>query len=217
VTALRLYDYAASANCYKVRLALAQLERPYERIPVDLFAGETLGDDFRARNPLRETPVLELEDGRHLPDSGAILVYLADGTPLLPGDAFDRAQVVRWLIFEQTEVIQGLGGLRFRLLTGRLAPGDEEAARRRQIGEKVLRLLDEHLAARPFLVAGRYSVADIALYGYVHVAGGAGIEMGPYSHVGAWIARVEAQPGFINDLEPYPANARRGAGTSQYD
>ncbi len=217
MTTLRLYDYAASANCYKVRLLLAQLERPYERVPVDIFAGETLGDDFRARNPSRETPVLETADGRFLPDSGAILVYLADGTPFLPADAFDRAQVVRWLIYEQTEVIGGLGGLRFRLLTGRLAPGDGEAARRRQAGEKALRLLDEHLAAHPFLVADRYTVADIALYGYVHVAGEAGIDMAAYAHVGAWLARVEAQPRFMHDLEPYPPNARSGAGRSQYD
>jgi glutathione S-transferase len=217
VTELRLYDYGASANCFKVRLLLAQLERAYERVPVDIFAGETLGEEVRARNPSRETPVLETADGRFLPDSGAILVYLAAGTPLLPDDAFERAQVVRWLIYEQTEVISGLGGLRFRLLTGRLAPGDDETARRRQAGEKALRVLDEHLAAQPFLVAGRYTVADIALYAYVHVAGEAGIDMGAYPHVGAWLARVEAQPRFMNDLEPYPPNARLGAGTSQYD
>src|SRR4051812_21752309 len=103
MTPVRLYDYAASANCYKVRLLLAQLERPYERIAVDIFAGETLGDDFRALNPNREVPVLATGDGRLLPDSSAILVYLADSTPYLPADAFERAQVVRWLVYEQTE------------------------------------------------------------------------------------------------------------------
>jgi glutathione S-transferase len=217
LTTLRLHDYAASANCYKVRLLLAQLERPCERVPVDIFAGETLGEEYRAMNPTRETPVLELADGRFLPDSGAILVYLAESTPLLPAAAYDRAQVVRWLIYEQTEVIPGLGGLRFRLLTGRLAPDDGEAVRRRQGGEKTLRLLDAHLAAEPFFVAGRYSVADIAMYGYVHVAGEAGIALEPYANVSAWLARVEAQPRFMNDLEPYPPNARAGAGRSQYD
>jgi glutathione S-transferase len=200
-----------------VRLLLAQLARPYERVPVDIFAGETMDDAFAALNPARETPVLETDDGRLLPDSGAILVYLADGTPLIPGDAFGRAEVVRWLIYEQTEVISGLGGLRFRLQTGRLAPDGDEAARRRQRGANALGLLDGQLAAHPFLVADAYSVADIALYGYVHVAGETGIDMAAYGHLAAWLARVEAQPRFMNDLEPYPPNARRGAGRSQYD
>jgi glutathione S-transferase len=214
---VRLHDYAASANCYKVRLLLAQLERPYERVPVDIFAGETLDAGFRAKNPNRETPVLELADGRCLPESGAILVYLAESTPLLPDDAFDRAQVLRWLLYEQTEVIPGIGGLRFRLLTGRLAPEDAEAITRKHGGENALRLLDGHLAAHPFLVAGRYSVADIAMYGYVHVSGEAGIDLEPHGHVVAWLARVEAQPRYMHDLEPYPPNTRPGAGRSQYD
>jgi glutathione S-transferase len=214
---LRLYDYAASANCYKVRLLLAQLARAYERIPVDIFAGETLGDDFAAVSPNREVPLLETEDGRFLPDSSAILTYLADGTPYLPAGAFERAQVVRWLVYEQTEVISGIGGLRFRVLTGRLAPDGAEAVHRRQAGERALRLLDRHLAAHPFLVGDRYSVADIGMYGYVHVTGEAGIELGPFAAVAAWLERVASEPGHVNDLQPYPANARAGAGRSQYD
>jgi glutathione S-transferase len=98
VTRLRLYDYVASANCYKVRLLLAQLERPYERIPIDIFAGETLGDNYAAKNPMRTTPVLETADGRYLAESNAILLFLADATPFLPNNAFERAQVVRWMI-----------------------------------------------------------------------------------------------------------------------
>lgn len=214
---LRLYDYVASANCYKVRLLLAQLERPYERIPIDVFAGDTLTDEYAAKNPMRTTPVLETEDGRFLPESNAILLYLAASTPFLPHDAFERAQVVRWLIYEQTDVIPTMGGLRFRLLVGRLKATDEEAIRRKQGGEQVLRLLDDHLAERAFFVGDGYSVADIGIYGYVHVADEAGIDMRPYEHVGAWLERVRSQPGYMNDLEPYPPNAAPGAGRSLYD
>src|SRR6266705_3370926 len=124
---LPLYDYVASANCYKVRLLLGQLGRPYERVPIDIFAGDTLTNDYGAKNPMRTTPVLETEDGRFLPESNAILLYLADGTPFLPNEAFEHAQAVRWLIYEQTDVIPTMGGLRFRLLTGRLLPDDAEA------------------------------------------------------------------------------------------
>lgn len=214
---LRLYDYAASANCYKVRLLLAQLELPYDRIPIDIFAGDTLTDEYAARNPMRTTPVLETGDGRYLPESNAILLYLADSTPFLPDEAFERAQVVRWLIYEQTDVIPTLGGLRFRLLAGRLKPTDDRAIRRKEGGEQVLRLLDDHLADRAFFVADGYSIADIGIYGYVHVADEAGIDMRPYTHVGAWLERVRSQPGYMNDLEPYPPNAAPGAGRSLYD
>ena len=127
---MRLYDYAASANCLKVRLLLAQLGLPYERVPVDIFAGETLTDAFLAVNPVRATPVLEPEPGRFLPESNAILLFLAEGTPLLPADPFARAQACRWLFFEQADVVPTMGGLRFRLQTGRLAPESEDAQRR---------------------------------------------------------------------------------------
>jgi glutathione S-transferase len=216
VSDLRLYDYAASANCYKVRLLLAQLGLAYERVPTDIFAGETLTDDYAAMNPMRTTPVLETADG-FLPESNAILLYLAEGTPFLPDDPFERAQVVRWLIYEQTDVIPTMGGLRFRLLTGRLAPGDEDAVRRKRGGEEVLRLLDDHLSVRELFVGERYSIADIGTYGYVHVAGEAGIDLPSFEHVTAWLEWVERQPGYMNDLEPYPPNAAQGAGRSQYD
>jgi len=113
---LRLYDYAASANCLKVRLLLTHLCRPYERVPVDIFDGDTLTDDFARLNPARSTPVLELESGVHLQESNAILVYLAEGTELLPDAAFERAQVMRWLFFEQADLVPAIGGLRFRVM-----------------------------------------------------------------------------------------------------
>src|SRR3954453_18041721 len=116
---MRLYDYAASGNCFKVRLLLALLGREYERVAVDIFAGDTLTDAFAAVNPLRETPVLELSDGRRLTQSNAIVWFLGEGTSFLPGDAWERGLVASWLSFEQERVMGGIGGPRFRALTGR--------------------------------------------------------------------------------------------------
>jgi glutathione S-transferase len=214
---VRLYDYPASSNCYKVRLLLAQLGREYERVNVDIFAGETLTEAFGRMNPARTTPVLETDDGRHLPESNAILFYLAEGTPFLPETTFDRAQVVRWLVYEQTDVIPTIGGLRFRLLTGRLKPEDPEAVARKNGAIDVLSLLDGELAAREFFVAGRYTIADIALYAYTHRPHEAGIDMEPFPNVRAWHERVRQQPRFVDDLQPYGANAAPGAGRSLYD
>jgi glutathione S-transferase len=215
MTAFQLYDHAASCNCYKARLLLAQLAIPYERIAVDIFAGETLTDAFAALNPARTTPVLVTARGP-LPESNAILVHLAAGTPLLPADPFELAQVVRWLVYEQTDVIPAIGGLRFRLLAGRWTPGHPEAVRRRALAGEVLALLEGELATRAFLVGERYSIADIAVYAYTHRADEAGIDLAPYPAVQAWIARVEARPGWFDDIEPYGANAAPGAGSSIY-
>jgi glutathione S-transferase len=214
---MRLYDYVASANCYKARLLLAQLGRSYERVPVDIFAGDTLTDEFAAKNPARSTPVLETDDGRYLQESNAILWYLSEGTPFLPEDPFARAQVVRWLVFEQTDVMPGIGGLRFRLLTKRWVANDPEALRRFELGRETLRILDDHLALRRFLVGDRYSIADIAVYAYTHVATHAGFDLGTFPAVVAWLRRIETTPRFVDDLEPYPANANLGAGVSVYD
>jgi glutathione S-transferase len=213
---MRLYDYAASCNCYKVRLLLSQLGRPYERVPVDIFDGETLTDEYAAINPARTTPVLATPEG-YLPESNAILIYLASGTPLLPDDPFRLAQVVRWLIYEQTDVIPTMGGLRFRLLVGRLTPDDAEARRRKQGALEVLELLDDHLADRAYFVGERHTIADIAIYGYTHLAHEAGIDMQPYGNLRAWFGRVEQEPGYIEDVAPYGANAAPGAGRSLYD
>jgi glutathione S-transferase len=213
---MKLYDYGASCNCYKVRLLLSQLGIEYERVPVDIFDGGTLTEDFGRMNPARTTPVLETDDGRFLQESNAILVYLAEGTPLLPGDRFERAQVMRWLIYEQTDVIPTIAGLRFRLLTGRVEASEPRAVRRREGGIEVLNLLEEHLSSRDYFAGDRYSIADIAVYGYTHRSQEAGVGLGPFAHVSEWLERVESQPGYIENVEPYPANARPGAGRSIY-
>jgi glutathione S-transferase len=213
---LRLHDYPASANCLKARIALRQLGLQFERVNVDIFAGDTLTDEFAALNPFRSTPVLEVAGEGVLIESNAILWYLAEGTELLPDDPFRRAQVMRWLIYEQTDVMPAIGGLRFRLMTGRLASDDRDAQRRRRNALEVLAFLDSHLEHGEFLV-GRFSIADIAVYAYTHVARDAELDLDACPHVVAWIARVESTPGFVDDLVPYPANSRPGVSVSTYD
>jgi glutathione S-transferase len=213
---LRLYDYPASCNCYKVRLLLSHLGLAYDRVAVDIFNGDTLTPAYAEINPQRTTPVLRTPDGRYLPESNAILLYLAVGTELLPEEPIELAEVVRWLIFEQTELIPMVGGLRFRLLTGRLAATDPETARRREGGLAVLALLEDHLRSRDFMIADRYTVADVAIYGYGHLVADAGFDLAPFPSLRAWCARVEQQPGYIEDVEPYGANAAPGAGQSIY-
>jgi glutathione S-transferase len=214
---LRLHDYVASGNCYKVRLLLAQLGLEYERVPVDIFGGDTLTDDYARVNPLRQTPVLEHDGAEPLAESGAILVHLAEGTEYLPEDPNDRAQALRWLFFEQTEVIQGIAGLRFRLVTERIRPDGREAQWRRSVGDAALRMLNDRLEKKDFLAGDTYSIADIALFAYVHVAHEAGFELSEYPAVQEWIARVEGTPGYMNDLEPYPPNSMAGQSRSIYD
>jgi glutathione S-transferase len=204
---MRLYDYSGSGNCYKVRLLLALLGREYERVPVDIFAGDTLTDAFAALNPVRETPVLELESGDVITQSPAILWYLAEDTPFLPAERLGRAHVLQWLAFEQERVMGGIGGPRFRRLTGR--PPIEG---RLEMGEQALALLDDHLRDRDWLVGERCTIADVAVFGYGHVAAG----LAPGANVLAWMERLRALPGFVDDLEPYGDNARPGAGRSIY-
>jgi len=212
---LRLYDYAASCNCYKVRLLLAHLGIDYERVPVDIFAGGTLSDSYARINPMRTVPVLETEEG-YLPESNAILTYLAEGTPYVPDDPWERARVVGWLIYEQTDVVFMVGGLRFRLMVGRWTPDHPEAVHRREGAVEVLQFLDEQLAEDEFLVGGRYTIADIAVYGYSHRAEEAQLDLEPYPNLRAWFERIKSQPGYMEDVEPYGANAAPGAGQSIY-
>ena len=204
---MRLYDYAASGNCYKPRLLLALLERDYERVPIDIFGGDTLTDKYSALNPARETPVLELDDGTLLTQSNAILWFLGEGTRFLPESSLERAQVVQWLIFEQERVMTGIGGARFRILTGR---NPELVPSRLELGESALTMLEAHLHRRSFLVGDACSIADVASFGYTHVAEDAGYQLADYPNVRAWLERMRAQPGFVDDLVSYPDNASPG-------
>jgi glutathione S-transferase len=205
---MRLYDHPASGNCMKARIALRQLEIPYEAVTVDLFRRETRTPEHMARNPDGRVPVLELDSGRMIPESGAILLYLAEGTRLLPEDKLARATVHQWLFFEQNRIDPHVAVARFLVLTGRDAqhPQFTEALKAR--GRDALAALARGLAdERPFACGEDYTVADIALYAYVHCAHDAGIEPREFGPIGAWLDRVEATPGFENDLAPFPPHA----------
>lgn len=205
---MRLYDYAPSANGYKIRLLLSWLGRPYELVPVDIFAGESHTEDFlRHKNPDGRIPVLEPEPGRFLAESNAILLFLAEGTPLLPQDAFERAHVHQWLFFEQNTVEPNLGTARFWMLTGRARLHPEALHLRIESGRKALTSLERHLQGRTFLVGERPTVADVALYAYTHLAPDVGVDLGDFPAITAWLARVKARPGHIGALAPYTANA----------
>ena len=194
---LRLYDYLASGNAYKVRLLLHQLGIPFERVETDIVRGETRTPEFLARNPNGRIPTLELEDGTHLAESNAILFYIAEGTPFLPATRFERALVLQWLCFEQYSHEPNIATVRFWLHTGL---DDERRAllpTKRRLGHDALAVMDGHLRARSFFVGERYSIADIALFAYTHVAGEGGFELQPYAAVRAWLDRVRAQPGHV--------------------
>jgi glutathione S-transferase len=210
---MRLHDYAASGNCYKVRLLLALLGQPYERVPVDIFAGDTLTDEFAALNPARTTPVLELDDGQALPESAAILWYLAESTPFLPDGRLARAHVVRLLCFERV-LTPAVAGARFHVMTAR---SDDETPLLLAKGRNALANLDRRLRGRDWVALDVPTIADVALFGYTHVAGDAGFDLAAHPAIEAWLDRIRALPGYANDLVPYPPNARPGAGRSIYD
>ena len=205
---MRLYDHPASGNCMKARIALRQLEIPYEAVTVDLFRRETRTPEHMARNPDGRVPVLELDSGRMIPESGAILLYLAEGTRLLPEDRLARATVHQWLFFEQNRIDSQIAVTRFLVLTGRAArlPEFTEALQAR--GRDALAALARGLAdERPFICGEDYTVADIALHAYVHCAHEAGLDAREQGSIGAWLDRVEATPRFENDLAPFPPHA----------
>ena len=214
---MRLYDYGPSPNCHKVRILLAQLGREYERVPTDIFGGDTLQPGYLERNSGLTTPVLEVEPGVYIPESGAILLYLAEGTELLPEDRLERAHVHRWMMYEQSRAFAIVGALRFFVRTGRLDPDSPQAQQQLRFSTAIVGQAEGHLAGTEFFVAARYTVADIALYGYLQVAHEAGVDMAAFPNVQAWLDRVRAQPNHVDDLEPYPENAQAGKGQSIYD
>jgi glutathione S-transferase len=202
-----LYDHPASGNCMKARILLRQLEVPFERVTVDLFKGETRTEEHFGRNPDGRIPVLELDSGETISESGAILTHLADGTRYLPEDRMPRTRVAQWMLFEQNRIEAELAYARFLRLSGRHEQMPEVYANRLERGKDALVALDRGLSDGRDFAAGDYSIADIALYAYVHCAGDAGADLGCHQNIVAWVDRVEAQPGFVNDLEPLPAHA----------
>lgn len=195
---LRLYDYPESGNCYKVRLLLTQLGLAFERVPLDILQGETRDPAFLEKNPNHRVPLLEWPDGRCLAESNAILLALAEGTPFLPSDPWERALVFQWLFFEQYSHEPFIAVLRFWHFAGRLEEQRDAVPAKREGGLHALGVMESHLAGRAYFVGERYSVADIALYAYTHVAGEGGFDLGPFPALGAWLDRVAAQPGHVS-------------------
>jgi glutathione S-transferase len=198
---LRLYDSRLSGNSWKVRILLTQLGLPFERVTLDLAKGATSDPAFRAKSRFARVPVLELEDGRTIVESAAIMLYLAEGTSFLPGDRFLRAEVTSWLTFEQADLLRALALPRVYRLRG---VADEMAGRIADFQEAAypaLGKVDAWLATHGWLVDERYTIADIGMFGYVSMAHQGGYEMQRFPAIDAWLARVRAQPGWVPLVE----------------
>ena len=191
-----LYDSAVSGNCYKVRLLLSKLGLPFERRELSVFDRSDRPDVLGGLNPALRVPTLVLDDGRTLGESNAILWYFADGTPFVPDDAYERAQVLQWQFFEQYDHEPNIAVARFWELADIHPPAPDLEAKRRG-GERALAALERHLAEHEFLVAEQYTIADISLFAYTHVAPEGGFSLQPYPAVREWLTRVAAHPGHI--------------------
>lgn len=194
-----LYSMRRSGNCYKVRLALAQLAIPFQMVEVDILKGETRTPDFLSKNPSGHVPLLEVAPGRYLPESNAILWYIAGGTPLAPEDRIDRAEALQWMFFEQHSVEPNLGSAHFWLT---LVKGGRELQTHAledwtEHGYQALGVMEQHLARHAFFAAGRYTIADIALYAYTHTANETVFDLTGYPAIRAWLKRVADQPGHV--------------------
>jgi glutathione S-transferase len=193
-----VYGMADSGNCYKVKLALEQLALPYRWVEVDSTRGATRTAGFLALNPNGRVPTLALEDGTFLPESNAILFYLAENSRLLPADRLERARVLQWMFFEQYSHEPYVAVVRFIL---RYLPPDSprraELSRLQERGNQALAVMEQHLRREPFFAAGRYSVADIALFAYTHSAGEFGFDLKSYPAISTWLHRVREQPRFV--------------------
>lgn len=194
----RLYDYLPSGNGYKARLLLALLGIDYERVEIDIIAGQSRTDDFLKKNPNGRIPALRLDDGTFIWESNAILHYLADGTPYLPADRLAHAHVLQWMFFEQYSHEPFIAVVRFWAMHGRMdAQRKAQLEQKMQGGYAALAVMQRHLEQHDWLVAGQMTIADIALYAYTHVADEGGFDLSPYAAVRAWLERVAARPGYI--------------------
>jgi glutathione S-transferase len=192
-----LYDSGVSGNCYKVRQLFAHLGIEYERREVSVIDRSGRRELLGALNPGLRVPTLVFDDGRSMGESDAIMFYFAEGTPYLPDDRFERAQVLQWLFFEQYSHEPYIAVARFWAIAG-ITPSDADAEAKLRGGRAALDAIEAHLAAdREFLVADRYTIADIALYAYTHVAPEGGFDLAGYPAINAWLERVAAQPGHV--------------------
>ncbi len=196
---LTLYSMRRSGNCYKVRLALAQLRLPYQLVEIDILKGESRTPDFLTKNPSGHVPLLEVTPGRYIAESGAILWYIAGGTPLAPEDRIDRAEALQWMFFEQHSVEPNLGAAHFWLT---MVKGGRELQTHAleawmENGYQALGVMEKHLATNDFFAAGRYTIADIALYAYTHTANESTFDLTGFPSIRAWLKRVADQPSHV--------------------
>ena len=195
---VKVYGMSASGNCHKVRMVLEALDQPYQWTEIDTVAGQTRTPEYLAMNANGKVPVLEIEPGVYLPESNAIICFLADGSVLMPTERLERARVLQWLFFEQYSHEPYIAVARF---LRRFHPNPESqralADSKMAGGNSALGVMEGHLRSHPFFVGGRYTIADVALFAYTHVAHEGGFDLARFPSVKAWLARVESQPGFV--------------------
>jgi len=200
---LTVYSNQLSGNCYKVRLLLTQLGIPFKVVEVDVVKGEQRTPEYKAKNPNAKVPMVEMENGEFLPESGAILYYFAQNTPLWPLDPLSQTRVLQWMFFEQYSHEPFIAVARFWVHYLKAEEKyKEQLVEKRKGGNRALAVMDGHLRDRSYFVGERYSIADIALYAYTHVAPDGGISLEPYPAIGEWMKRVEAQPRHIPITQP---------------
>jgi len=193
---MKLYDYLPSGNSYKVRLLLSYLDIPYTHVPIDIHKGETQTADYLAMNPAGQIPVLQLNDGRTLAESNAIISFLGEDTPYLPANAFERAKCLQWMFWEQYRHEPAIAVARY---ISHYAPEREaELPTLQERGNAALCVMDDHLGAHPWFVGEGPTIADIALYAYTHVAGEGGFELNNYLHVQRWCEHMADHPKHIS-------------------
>jgi glutathione S-transferase len=205
---ITVYGYSVSGNCHKLRLLLEQLGHEYRWVEVDSSKGETRTPEYLAKNPNGRVPMLELEDGRILVESNAILCYLGEGTRYLPADAWLRAQALSWMFFEQYSHEPYIAVARFICgWTPLDSPRRADLPRLRERGNQALAVMEQHLQSAAWFTGADYGIADIALFAYTDVAHQGGFDLAAFPQVSAWLARVRATPGFVAMPEPAPENA----------
>ena len=194
----KLYEFFSSGNCYKIRLLLTQLDIPFQTKEINILKGESRTPEFLTKNLNGRIPVLEIEPGKFLAESNAILFYLSEGTDFSPTDSFEKAQILQWLFFEQYSHEPYIATSRFWITTGKAEEYREALNQKRAGGEAALKVMERHLTEHQFFVGERYTIADIALFAYTHVADEGGFDLAEFPAIQAWIKRVQAQPKHIS-------------------
>lgn len=197
----KLYEYSPSGNCYKIRLLLTQLGITFQRIEIDILKRESRTPEFLLKNPNGRIPVLEIEPDKFLFESNAIMFYLSEGTEFFPTNKFERAQVMQWLFFEQYSHEPFIATSRFWYMTGKAEEYQKALQRKQALGYAALGVMEEHLRDRAFFVGDRYTIADIGLFAYTHVAGEGGFDLTRFPAIQNWIDRVKNQNRYISIKE----------------